>query len=274
MAGIPERGRRICRPAGRVHEERERRGRTPKPTQPNTPPADVAEVLTPIFIRRRRKDIREIYGDTATIREEPIAFPEPKLDNLNYRLDHVYAKAGNFTDLLTTMGRHRGVRYNPTEYLKVQHRNKQEYAGLFRARGRIAGMIKALMVKRLESSIEAFRSTLRSLIQSNRNFRAALDAGYVPVGSIATEAPGRAELRPPGSTGHPRAGRAYDRTGPNTFRTADFDIADRWKRDLDDDHAVLNDLLTRVSDIGPPDDDKLETLKSFVKRAAISKENC
>ena len=242
----------------------------PKPTQPNTPPADVAEVLTPIFIRRRRKDIREIYGDTATIRGEPIAFPTPRLDNLNYRLDHVYAKAGNFTDLLTTMGRHRGVRYNPTEYLKAQHRNKQEYAGLFRARGRIAGMIKALMVKRLESSIEAFRSTLGSLSQSNRNFKAALDAGYVPVGSIATRLLAGQNFDPQEALAILEQ-EGGSRTGPNTFRPADFD-EDRWKRDLDDDHAVLNELLTRVSNIGPPDDDKLETLKSFVKRAAISKE--
>ena len=244
--------------------------RPPEPTQPNTPPADVAEVLTPIFIRRRRKDIREIYGDTATIRGEPIAFPTPKLDNLNYRLDHVYAKAGNFTDLLTTMGRHRGVRYNPTEYLKAQHRNKQEYAGLFRARGRIAGMIKALMVKRLESSIEAFRSTLGSLSQSNRNFRAALDAGYVPVGSIATRLLAGQNFDPQEALAILEQ-EGGTRTGPNTFRTADFE-ADRWKRDLDADHAVLNELLTRVSDIGPPDDDKLEILKSFVKRAAINKE--
>ena len=244
--------------------------RPPEPTQPNTPPADVSEVLTPIFIRRRRKDIREIYGDTATIREEPIAFPEPKLENLNYRLDHVYAKAGNFTDLLTTMGRHRGVRYNPTEYLEAQHHNKQEYAGLFRARGRITGMIKALMVKRLESSIEAFRSTLGSLTQSNRNFRAALDAGYVPVGSIATRLLAGQNFDPQEALvileqeGHARS-------GPNTFRTRDFDV-DRWKRDLDDDHAVLNELLARISGIGPVDDDKLETLKSFVKRATIRKE--
>ena len=245
-------------------------GKPSEPAKPNTPPADVSEVLTPIFIRRRRKDIREIYGDTATIRGEPIAFPEPRLENLNYRLDHVYAKAGNFTELLTTMGRHRGVRYNPTEYLKAQHHNKQEYAGLFRARGRIAGMIKALMVKRLESSIEAFRSTLASLIQSNRNFRAALDAGYVPVGSIATRLLAGQNFDPQEALAILDQ-EGHTRSGPNTFRTADFDVA-RWKRDLDDDHAVLNELLTRVSDIGPPDDDKLETLKSFVKRAAITKE--
>ena len=43
-----------------------------------------------------------------------------------------------------------------------------------------------LLLKRLESSIEAFRSTLRSLMTSNRNFREALDAGFVPIGSTAT----------------------------------------------------------------------------------------
>ena len=128
----------------------------------------------------------------------------------------------------------------------------------------------ALMVKRLESSIEAFRSTLGSLTQSNRNFRAALDAGYVPVGSIATRLLAGQNFDPQEALAILEQ-EGHTRSGPNTFRTADFDV-DRWKRDLDDDHAVLNELLTRVSDIGPADDDKLETLKSFVKRAAIRKE--
>ena len=43
-----------------------------------------------------------------------------------------------------------------------------------------------LLLKRLESSIEAFRSTLDSLIQSNRNFREALDSGFVPIGRTET----------------------------------------------------------------------------------------
>ena len=241
-----------------------------EPSRPNTPPADVSEVLTPIFIRRRRKDIREVYGDTATIRGEPIAFPEPKLQNLNYRLDHVYSKAGNFTDLLTTMGGHRGVRYNPTEYLKPGNERKEEYARLFRARGRITGMIKALMVKRLESSIEAFRSTLGALIQSNRNFRSALDAGYVPVGSIATRLLAGQNFDPQEALAILEQ-EGSSRSGPNTFRTSDFHV-DRWKRDLDEDHEVLAGLQERVSGIAPSDDDKLETLKSFMKRAATRKE--
>ena len=241
-----------------------------EPVKPDTPPADIAEVITPIFIRRRRKDIREIYGETATIYGNPIVFPEPRLENLNYRLDQVYAKAGNFTDLLTTMGRHKGVRYNPTEYLRTRHHNESQYSGIIRARGRIAGMIKSLMIKRLESSIEAFRSTLESLTQSNRNFRAALEAGYVPVGSIATRLLAGQNFDPQEALAILEQ-ESWTRTGPNTFKTTDFHV-NRWKRDLDSDHAVLTDLLTRVASIGPSDDDKLETLKSFVNRAAVRKE--
>ena len=239
-----------------------------EPTQPNTPPADVADVLTPIFIRRRRKDITEIYGDTATIHGESITFPEPKLANLNYRLDRAYAKAGNFTDLLSTMGRHQGARYTPTRYLKPEHHGDSQYAGLLRARGRIAGMIKALLFKRLESSIVAFRSTLGSLSQSNRNFKAALASGYVPVGSVATRLLAGQDFDPQEALTILEQ-EVHGRTGPNAFRTADFDI-ERWNKELDADYSVLSEMLDRTADIGPTDDDKLNTLKTFLKQSEVT----
>ena len=236
-----------------------------RPERPDTPPADIAQVLTPIFIRRRRKDIAELYGDTASINGEPVVFPTPKLSNLEYRLDRVYAKAGDFTDLLETIGRHQAVRYNPTEYLKPENQRVQRYAGLFRARGRIAGMMRHLLFKRLESSIPAFSSTIKSLAQSNRAFRSALQAGYVPVGSVATNL---------------LAGQNFDaeeamailqqeetrRNASYQFPAADFNI-ERWVADLDADHAVLNELLGRIAEIGPEDDDKLIRLRQFLQDA-------
>jgi len=54
------------------------------------------------------------------------------------------------------------------------------------ARTRVASLMRFLLVKRLESSVDAFRSTLRALISSNRNFRASLEQGFVPVGTTAT----------------------------------------------------------------------------------------
>ena len=236
-----------------------------RPSRPGTPRAEISQVLTPIFIRRRRKDIVELYGDTATINDEPVVFPTPKLSNLEYRLDRVYHKAGNFTELLTTMRQHQAVRYNPTEYLKPQQQRNQRYGGLLRARGRIAGMIRHLLFKRLESSIPAFRSTLESLARSNRSFKAALEAGYVPVGSVATNLLAGQNFDPEEALAILQSEEAK-RNGQYHFPVADFDVQ-RWIKDLDDDHAVLADLLNRITDIGPADDDKLNRLRQFLKGA-------
>ena len=240
-----------------------------QPQRPDTPPADMAQVLTPIFIRRRRKDIAEIYGDTATISGELVSFPTPSLSNLEYRLDQVYAKAGDFTELLGVMRRHQAVRYNPTEYLKPERRQNQQYAGLFRARGRIAGMIRHLLFKRLESSIPAFRSTLESLSRSNRSFKAALEAGYVPVGSVATNLLAGQNFNAEEALAILQL-EETKRNGKYHFSATDFD-AGRWIRDLDEDHAVLEELVNRIADIGPNDDGKLGRLREFLKAAPDEK---
>ena len=239
------------------------------PQRPDAPRADIAQVLTPIFIRRRRKDIADLYGDTATINGEPVAFPTPKLSNLEYRLDRVYAKAGDFTDLLARLGRHQAVRYNPTEYLKPGQKKSRQYAGLFRARGRIAGMIRHLLFKRLESSIPAFRSTLESLARSNRSFKAALETGYVPVGSVATNLLAGQSFNADEALAILQQEEAR-RNGRFHYPAADFDVA-RWTRDLDADHAMLNDLISRIADIGPQDDDKLACLREFLNGCADEK---
>ena len=253
-----------------VHLKSDDDGTPPiRPQRPDTPPADIAQVLTPIFIRRRRKDIAELYGDTATINGEPVVFPTPKLSNLEYRLDRVYDKAGDFTCLLATMQRHQAVRYNPTEYLKPGQQRKQQYEGLFRARGRIAGMIRHLLFKRLESSIPAFRSTLESLSHSNRRFRAALQAGYVPVGSVATNLLAGQNFNAEEALSILQL-EETKRSGKYHFPTADFDVK-RWVGDLDADHIVLTELLDRIGDIGPQDDDKLARLREFLKGTAGEK---
>jgi hypothetical protein len=57
------------------------------PEQPTVPYATIDQVLNSVFMRRRRKDIRELYGDDITVAGRKVRFPEPKLDNLIYRLD-------------------------------------------------------------------------------------------------------------------------------------------------------------------------------------------
>ena len=130
-----------------------------------------------------------------------------------------------------------------------------------------------LLLKRLESSIEAFRSTLRSLMTSNRNFREALASGFVPIGSTATrllagqsfDVDDLLEVLRQEEQRRQQAGTARDKL---VHSGADFD-ADRWTLDLDADYHVLKDILERVADIGPEDDDKLRALRDFLARPEV-----
>ena len=252
-----------------------RQGPEPQPpATPRTPRASVEEVLTPVFIRRRRRDLRELYGDTATVNGQPVRFPSPVLDNLEYKLDRVYAKAGPFDELQNLLRNHQASRYRATDYLTEEAARKDEYRDLLRAKGRIAGLIRALVLKRLESSVEAFRSTVNALIGSNRNFKEALEAGYVPIGNTATrmlagsefdadelldvlqqEEQGRQER------GQPRARLVHS---TRDFRT------DQWLDDLDEDYETLSEIKKRIKDIGPDDDDKLHSLQSFLERQDVA----
>ena len=243
------------------------------PDKPGVPKAEIDQVLLPVFIRRRRKDIRDLYGDTALVDGKPVRFPDPVLDNVEYRLDKVYAKAGPFEELQALLGEHTAARYRATEYIREEAKAKPEYRDLFRAGDRIARLMGVLLLKRLESSIEAFRSTLRSLINSNRNFREALTSDFVPIGSTATrllagqsfDVDDLLEVLRQEEQRRQQAGSERDKLVHNT---ADFDTG-RWMRDLDADHDVLKNILGRVEDIGPADDDKLRALRDFLARPEV-----
>ncbi len=259
------------------HEEWERNGSKGQfplpPERPTVPRADVEQVLTPVFIRRRRKDVKELYAETATVDGRPVRFPQPVLSNLEYRLDKVYAKAGPFEELEASLREHKGARYRVIDYIRPEAEGKPEYRDLFRARNRIARLMHVLLFKRLESSIEAFRSTLESLINSNHNFRQALDNGFVPIGDTATrllsgQSFDAAELLEILMQEEQRRRRRNLDKAKLVHATTDF-FVDRWLEDLVADYDLLSGIYDRVRDIGPEDDDKLHVLRRFLNRTEV-----
>jgi superfamily II DNA or RNA helicase/HKD family nuclease len=245
----------------------------PQPPQPRLPYATIEQVLNPTFIRRRRRDIRELYGDQIEIAGKPVRFPEPVLENLPYRLDRVYAKAGRVQDLQAALASHQGARYDASRYVLPEHRTKPQYENLFRVRGRIARLIRYLLFKRLESSVAAFKSTLDTVVRSNRAFRECLDEGFVPIGKTATRLLSgetcdpddllAALLQEEQRRRDAGAARAY-----LSHPTSDFEV-ERWKADLDIDWQVLTRLRAQVEPITPMDDDKLQELRKFLARPEV-----
>ena len=256
-------------------DRRGRRGPPPmnKPQPPAVPKAEIEEVLSSVFIRRRRKDIAELYGDTAAIDGKAVRFPEPVLDNVSYGLDKVYARAGSLEEIEALLRQHAGARYRVTKYIEDEAKHKSEYRDLFRADDRIARLMGVLLLKRLESSIEAFRSTLNSLMHSNRNFREALEAGFVPIGSTATRLlQGQSfdadDLLDVLSQEERRRQQRGDRNSKLVHACDDFKTTE-WIEDLDADHSLLQGVMERVADIGPEEDDKLQTLREFLDLSEV-----
>ena len=245
-----------------------------KPTPPDAPHADIQQVLAPVFIRRRRRDIRELYGDSATVNDQPVRFPDPLLDNVAYRLDKVYAKAGTLAELQALLKAHKAARYRAVEHLTPEAKEKDEYRDLFRAGDRIPRLMRALLFKRLESSIEAFRSTLDSLLRSNRHFRQALEDGYVPIGATATrllsgqsfDADDVLAILQQEEERRQSLGRKRSKL---VHSTDDFETA-KWHADLDADFAVLRDIRERITDITAADDDKLRALRELLDRPEVA----
>jgi len=249
-----------------------RKGPPPiKPDEPSTPRADIEELLRPVVIRRRRRDIKELYPD-AEVSGKPVRFPEPDLNNIPYRLDRVYRKAGPFSRLEDLLHAHTAARYRAVDYLNPSALGRPEYTDLRRARNRIANLMRALLFKRLESSIVAFRSTLSTLITSNRNFAASLDQGFVPVGRTATRLlSGQtfdadelldvlADEEATSGAGRPKL----------VHPVSDFNLV-VWRGALDADYNVLSEIQRKIQPIKPEDDDKLLELRKFLAKPDVAK---
>jgi len=257
------------------------------PEEPKVPYATIDQVLNPTFIRRRRRDIKELYGDEVYVAGKKVNFIDPTLENLPYRLDQVYAKAGPLEDIQEMLGsqeeedattpgprRHKAARYRATDYLLPKHKNAPEFKDLLRAKNRIAALIRYLLFKRLESSVAAFRSTLDMLIRSNRNFRQSLDEGFVPIGATATRLLGGESFDPDELVEvlakEEARRRAVGAKRSKLVHSIDaFDIV-RWKEDLDADYEVLEEIRRRVAPITPADDDKLQALRAFLANPDVA----
>jgi superfamily II DNA or RNA helicase len=251
--------------------------RTPPPPQPDRPTepyATIEQVLNPVFIRRRRKDISELYGDDVEVNGKKVQFPEPKLENVPYRLDRVYAKAAKFTDIQAALRKHQGTRYLAIEYLQPAAHTKPQYRDLLRARNRVARLIRHLLFKRLESSVAAVQATLDVLIRSNRNFREALEAGFVPIGETATQMLSGEQFDVDELLEHleqeeRRRAAAREKRTRLVHPASDFDLP-RWFADLDTDRDVLEALRVAVDRVTPKDDDKLQALRDFLARPEVA----
>src|SRR3989440_7226557 len=130
-------------------------------------------LLEEMVIRRTRPFIKEAYPN-ATIKGQPIHWPERRLKTIRYDLEATYG--GIYDKIVNRIETLRLAPYRLETYKKQGIRRDQFEEGREEA---LAGIFKSRYLKRFESSIEAFRISVRRALQFLETFESYILEGKV-----------------------------------------------------------------------------------------------
>lgn len=121
-------------------------------------------LLEEIVIRRTRQFIKRAYPD-ATIEGKKIYFPERKLKTEYYNLEKTYS--GIYEQIVTGIGKLKLAPYNLESYKKAGVKKDEFEEGREQA---LVGIFKSRYLKRFESSIAAFRISIKRALEFQKTF--------------------------------------------------------------------------------------------------------
>jgi superfamily II DNA or RNA helicase len=218
-------------------------------------PSLLNDLLNEISIRRTRDYIKANYPDAYILREYPngevkeekIIFPERELENVSYELDKTYMGMYKWiSDIITeklTM-----AYYRLLEYKKEEKRTPEEEMALGRMIA-LDGIFRTLLLKRLESSVEAFRTSIRNHIKFLNRLKDCLNKG-----KLLTKKSFISYVM--------REDEELDEVieSLEKIELASFKKEELFA-DIDKDISLLKEILKKVQEIEPKDDAKLTVLK-------------
>ncbi|VEP14153.1 DNA/RNA helicase, superfamily II [Hyella patelloides LEGE 07179] len=259
---------------------------------------NLQDLLSHVLIRRTRNQIIRFYGYDAETHQKVIEsgnyrdyqtgkrkayvlvggqhrfFPKRELETIEYSIEDTYQ--GLYQQLRSHIGKPRKkqlrnllknelsyARYGLWNFVIKEKQNKEPYLTLQRAGSNLRGLIRVLLFKRFESSVCAFKTTVKKLLTIHQNFLAALDAGIVPAGEeaqklLSQENPEGEEIDLLNALNE--VARKYD--------IEDFN-AKKLKKHIEHDVQIFQEILELVEPITPEQDNKLQTLKQWLDKPLL-----
>jgi len=234
-------------------------------------------LLEEIVIRRTRPFIRMAYPEASIRRRQPdgtwveqlVRFPDRKLKTVEYNLEATYT--GIYDDVVSGIESLMLAPYNLEDYKKAGVEKDKFEAGREEA---LVGIFKSRYLKRLESSIEAFRISVRRALAFLRTFES-----YILDGRLIKSTDFQKILRFVASEDEEDDATAIslsDQIDANdearafleTLSTIDpmtYDLR-KLHEAVQHDVDVLSDIWQRVKDIRPAKDAKLARLKELLSK--------
>jgi len=220
-------------------------------------------LLQRLLIRRTRAHIKKYYPDEK-INGKPIIFPKRNIpEPISYSIEKVYHNMydeilGHFKELTF-------ARYNLYSYVKREYKDKSPYQELQNAGKNLRGFIKILLLKRIESSIFAFKSTINNLIRIHNNYLYAIDKlDLLPIGDEVQKLIYSAEDMTDDSLDFNGELEKIISCSKDKYEISAFKIGN-LKSDLNNDLKVLEKINLIIKNITPEKDDKLHSLQKKIE---------
>ncbi|MBW2003415.1 MAG: DEAD/DEAH box helicase family protein [Deltaproteobacteria bacterium] len=219
-------------------------------------PALLNDLLNEVSIRRTRAYIKDNYPEAYILRELPggevkeqkVIFPDRILENISYELDKTYqGMYKEISDVIThklTMAYYKILEYKKTEKLTT---DEQLILGRMIA---IGGIFRTILLKRLESSVEAFRKSVLSHLKFLDRLKK-----YIRKGKLLTKESFRKYLLQMDEELEEE--QIIDVL--DDFKAKDYRV-DELIKDVDKDMKLLVEITRKVSQIKPEHDAKLKVL--------------
>src|ERR1051325_281382 len=236
---------------------------------------EMPPLLQHFMVRRTRRHIREHWPD-AHINGRKLIFPDRKLQTIRYNINKVYDGLYDRLRRLIEppdpkLNKKEGLRYGRyglIDYVDPAMRSKSPYSDLARAGLRLSGLMRSLLFKRLESSVEAFRCTIAHLLESHRIFLKLLKEDKISAGEDVE--PLLKDLE---------EGDAEDEELLESLRlvSGKYDIArfdrERLQEDIESDVETLKKIKDTVDPITPERDAKLQRLIAWLDEQPLLRQH-
>jgi superfamily II DNA or RNA helicase/sulfur relay (sulfurtransferase) DsrC/TusE family protein len=217
--------------------------------------ANIEDLISEIFIRRTRSDIKEYYPD------EKIVFPERKGPyRVDYSIDDVY-EGGLYAKIQELLNKLTYARYNLSRYVKEIDFEPEEFQRLNNAWVNLQRLVRANLYRRLESSVQAFRDSIDRHLKVYNGFKEILiRENKIPIGDINDLEEMIDKLRDD---------EEFEwRERENYYDAKKFEV-EKLKEDLEKDIKVFTEIKEAIKDITPKDDDKLQKLIEILNKEPI-----
>ncbi|MEM5875489.1 MAG: helicase-related protein [Candidatus Aenigmatarchaeota archaeon] len=220
-------------------------------------PSLLGELLNEISIRRTRDYIIKNYPN-ATINGKPIKFPKRNLENITYSLDETYR--GMFKEIANIITEKLTMAcYKILEY-KKGGRTKEEEEEL-RRMDALTGILKTIFLKRFESSVEAFRISIKKQIDFLSILRNYLENGKYILKKDYNKIIEKYIMK-----ADEELADFEEEEMKNYLKDINLEEYDKEKlfKDIESDIKYLEKILKKVEEIDPSKDEKLNKVKEYL----------